>query len=115
MELSLSHATSPAVVFFVKWYRAELVGPDLKCSNVMLIKARAIFSPSTQQSAVVSAEKVVKQVCFARVPDIISMGSPWVWVLHYETSSFSLHHTCHKRVATLEMTAWSELLLYVIR
>ena len=53
--------------FFVWWYRAELVGP--KCSNVMLIKARAAASPWTRQSAVVPAEKVVKQVCFTQVPD----------------------------------------------
>ena len=54
----------------------------------MLIKASATVSPWTRQSAIVSAEKVVKQVCFTRVPDIISMGSPWMWVLHYKTSSF---------------------------
>ncbi len=64
LELSLSHAAAPAVFFFVRWYRAELVGPDPKCSNVMLIKASTTESPWTQQSAVVTAEKVVKQVCF---------------------------------------------------
>ena len=53
----------------------------------MLIKASATVSPWTRQSAIVSAE-VVKQVCFTRVPEIISMGSPRMWVLHYKTSSF---------------------------
>ncbi len=78
-------ATSHAVFFFVRWCRAELVGPDPRCSNVMLIKASATVKPWTWQSVVV--EKVVKQVCFTQVPDI-SMGSPWVWVLHYEPQVF---------------------------
>ena len=115
LELSLSHAAAPAVFFFVRWYRAELVGPDPKCSNVMLIKASATVSPWTRQSAVVSAEKVVKQVCLSQVPDIISMGSSWVWVLHYETSSFLTAPHLLQGVASLELTAWSELLLYMIR
>ncbi len=45
MELSLFHAAGPAVFFFVRWYRAELVGPDPKCSNVMLIKPSTTESP----------------------------------------------------------------------
>ena len=42
----------------------------------MLIKASATVSLWTRQSAIVSAEKVVKQVCFTQLADIISMGSP---------------------------------------
>ena len=64
LELSLSHAAAPAVLFVVRWYRAELVGRNPKCSNVMLMKASTTESPWTQQSAVVTAEKVVKQHCF---------------------------------------------------
>ena len=45
LELSLSHAAAPAVFSFVRWHRAELVGPDPKCSNVMLNKASATVSP----------------------------------------------------------------------
>jgi len=45
LKLSLSHASAPAVSFFVWWYRAEDVAPDPKCSNVMLIKASAMDSP----------------------------------------------------------------------
>jgi len=47
------------VSFFVAQYRAEVVAPDPKCSNVMLIMAIASTSLCTRQNAVVSAEKVV--------------------------------------------------------
>ena len=43
------------------------------------------------------------------------MGSALVWVLHYETSSFRAAPYLSQVVASLHMTAWSELLLYMIR
>ena len=39
-------------------------------------------------NAVPSAEKVVQQVCFRQFLGIISMGSPQVQVLQYDTSTF---------------------------
>ncbi len=45
-------------------------------------------SPWTWQSAVVSAVKVIKQVSFTQVSDILSTGSPWGQVLHYTILSF---------------------------
>ncbi len=88
LDVALSHVTAPAVFFLVRWYKPDLVAPDPKCRNVLLIQASATDGAFLEQSSFVSADKVVQQVCFTRVPDMISHGHPWIWVLQYESSSF---------------------------
>ena len=90
-------------MLFVRCYRKELVGPDPKCSNVLLIRANASHSLFCQCSLVVSASRVEQQVFFSCVPDRFSNGHPWVWVLRYASSSFSA------RVDNLEFGEAEEL------
>lgn len=87
-SVELTHATAASVLFFVRCYRTELVGPDPMCSNVWLIQAEAATSSFLECSLVVSASQVVPQVFFTHVPDKISLGRPWVWVLRYASSSY---------------------------
>ncbi len=77
LDVALSHATSPALIFHVRWNKPNLVAPDPTCSNVLLTQASATDGPFHQQSSVVSAltadllHNVVQQVCFTCVPDMI--------------------------------------------
>ncbi len=115
LDVAVPHATALALIFHVRWYKPDLVAPDPTCSNVLLSQASATDGPFRQQSSVVSAltadllHNVVQQVCFTCIPDMISHGNPWIWVLHCESSSvLTAPHLLQEEVS-LRMTAvWSE-------
>ncbi|KAL3132172.1 hypothetical protein ABBQ32_008778 [Trebouxia sp. C0010 RCD-2024] len=88
LHITLTHAVAPAVKFFVRCYKRELVSPDATCSNVLLIRADAATSAWHEQCLVVSPSQIVQQVFNTSVPDMVSLGHPWIWVLHYASSSY---------------------------
>ena len=75
-------------MLFVRCYRKELIVPDPKCSNVVLIQAEAATCPFLEANLVICASQLMQQVFFTRVPDMVSQGHPWIWVLRYTSSSY---------------------------
>ena len=88
VDVTLTHATTTVVMLYVRCYRKELVGPDPKCSNVVLIQAEAATWPFIECNVVIRASQVMQQVFFTRVPDVVSLSHPWVWVMRYTSSSY---------------------------
>ena len=69
-------------MLFIRCYRKKLVGPNLKCSNVVLILLKQ------PHALVIRASQVMQQVFITCVPDVVNRGHPWVSVLRYTSSSY---------------------------